>query len=220
MLLRRAGKCHHALMNISLLLAHPHPASFNHAIAQEAKDQLKANGHRVFFHDLHAEHFDPVLPAGEIPRRMPLPADISAHCAEIAAADGIVVVHPNWWGQPPAILKGWVDRVIRPGVAYEFREGDSGEGVPRGLLKARTALVFNTSNTEASRERAVFGDPLETLWRHCIFGLCGVEDFHRRMFGVVVTSTAAQRSQWLGEVRATVARLFPESGCIPRPAGV
>lgn len=55
-------------------------------------------------------------------------------------------------GQPPAILKGWVDRVIRAGVAYEFAEGDSGEGVPIGLLKAKSALVFNTSNTLEERE--------------------------------------------------------------------
>ncbi len=196
-------------MNISVILAHPDGRSFNHAIARAAVETLEENGHRVFFHDLYQERFDPLLFASEIPREADLPRDVARHCAEIAQADGIVTVHPNWWGQPPAILKGWVDRVIRPGVAYEFLEGDSGEGVPRGLLKARTAAVFNTSNTEAGRERQVFGDPLETIWKNCIFGLCGVTDFHRRMFTIVVTSTEAQRRQWLDEVRHTVGRLFP-----------
>ena len=57
-------------------------------------------------------------------------------------------------GQPPAILKGWIDdRVLRPGIAYEFIEEDSGEGVPNGLLKAKSALVFSTSNTESHREK-------------------------------------------------------------------
>ena len=93
---------------------------------------------------------------------------------EIAQAQGIVIVHPNWWGQPPAILKGWVDRVLRPEVAYRFREGDAGDGVPVGLLKAKAAVVFTTSNTPRERELASFGDPLETLWKNCIFGLCGV----------------------------------------------
>ena len=124
------------------------------------------------------------------------------------AADGLVIVHPNWWGQPPAILTGWIDRIVRPGVAYEFLEGDSGEGVPRGLLKARTAVVLNTSNTAPERERAVFGDPLETLWRNCVFGLCGVADVRRRTFGVVVASTADQRRQWLAEARALVSGAF------------
>lgn len=198
-------------MKIVVVLAHPQPGSFNHAIAHAAAERLLANGHTVAVHDLYQEGFDPVLPGGEIARAALLPAAIADHCAEIASADGIIIVHPNWWGMPPAILKGWVDRVIRPGVAYAFVEGDSGEGVPVGLLKARAALVFNTSNTEAERERAVFGDPLETIWRNCIFGLCGVERFHRRTFGVVVTSSEAQRAAWLAETAAVVDTCFPEA---------
>jgi NAD(P)H dehydrogenase (quinone) len=196
-------------MKISVILAHPTPGSFNHAIAETATEALSGNRHDVTFHDLYAENFDPLLASHEIARSAGLDATLAEHCAEIAAADGIVVVHPNWWGQPPAILKGWLDRVIRPGVAYEFLEGDSGEGVPLGLLHARTALVFNTTNTSRERERLVFGDPLETLWKNCVFGLCGVDDFHRSVFGVIVTSTAKQRTEWLKEVAQTVDRCFP-----------
>lgn len=137
---------------------------------------------------------------------------VRKHCDEMSKAEGIIIVHPNWWGQPPAILKGWVDRVIRAGVAYEFLEGDQGEGVPVGLLKAGSALVFNTSNTPEERELKVFGDPLETLWKNCIFGLCGVNVFYRKMFRVVVTSTPEERNAWLEEVKETVGRYFPKCG--------
>jgi len=196
-------------MNISIILAHPHPGSFNHAIAQTAFQQLESQGHQPILHDLVAERFDPLLPFEEIPQDAPLPVSIAAHCAEIASADGILIVHPNWWGMPPAILTGWVDRVIRPGTAYEFVGEDGGEGVPHGLLKARAALVFNTSNTPAEREQAAFGDPLERIWKDCIFGLCGVTGFHRRMFGIIVTSNDAERAQWLKEVQRTVSHHFP-----------
>jgi len=196
-------------MKISVILAHPDEGSFNHAIALTAVEQLQANGHNVFFHDLHKESFDPLLSREEISKEASLPRVITEHCREIAEADGIVIVHPNWWGQPPAVLKGWVDRVIRPGVAYEFLEGDCGEGVPNGLLKAGAALVFNTSNTEAEREKNVFGDPLESIWKNCIFGLCGVTNFYRRMFGVVVTSTDEQRKEWLDEVKRNMDTFFP-----------
>lgn len=197
-------------MNISVILAHPDKASFNHAIAATVVEQLESNGHAVFFHDLYAEDFDPVLGCEEIPKHAVLPEPVQSHCEEIQQADGIVVVHPNWWGQPPAILKGWIDRVIRPGIAYEFLEGDSGEGVPRGLLKAQAAVVFNTSNTSPKRERQVFGDPLETIWRNCVFGLCGVGEFHRRTFGMVVTSTESERKEWLEEVRSLIDGIFPK----------
>ncbi|MGD0153671.1 MAG: NAD(P)H-dependent oxidoreductase [Thermacetogeniaceae bacterium] len=196
-------------MKISVILGHPSTESFNHAIADQCIQALRGNGHEVIYHDLYQERFGPILPCEEIPRGAVLEPDIERHCAEIAAADGIVIIHPNWWGMPPAMLKGWVDRVLRPGIAYEFLEGDDGEGVPIGLLKTATAIVFNTSNTQEERESQVFGDPLDAIWRHCIFGLCGVRQFYRQMFGVIVTSTLEQRLQWLEEVQATIDRFFP-----------
>ena len=197
-------------MKVSIILAHPNPGSFNHAIGDAVMDALRENGHTILYHDLCAEQFDPVLPYGEIPRDARLDPVIGSHCAEIAAAEGIVIIHPDWWGQPPAILKGWVDRVLRPGVAYRFLEGDQGEGVPVGLLQAKVALVFNTSNTTRERELEAFGDPLERLWKDCIFSLCGVPVIHRRMFSVVVTSTEEERRRWLEDVRGLILRYFPK----------
>jgi NAD(P)H dehydrogenase (quinone) len=198
------------IMTVSVILAHPNPGSYNHAIAKVALEALQRNGHEVAFHDLYLEKFDPVLPFREIPKGAAIDAAIQRHCDEISRAAGIIVIHPNWWGMPPAILKGWVDRVIRPGVAYEFLEGDGGEGVPCGRLMAKTALVFNTSNTYPEREFLAFSDPLETLWKNCIFGLCGVNGFYRKTYSVVVTSTFEQRLAWLEETSGTVNRYFPK----------
>jgi len=196
-------------MRISVILAHPNVQSFNHAIAQAAIAELTRQGHQVVFHDLYVEEFAPILPDSEIPEEAHLSQEVALHCQEISRADGIIIIHPNWWGQPPAILKGWIDRVIRPGVAYQFGEGDQGEGVPVGLLKAKVALVFNTSNTPAEREMKVFGDPLETLWKNCIWGLCGIATVYRKMFSVIVTSTLEQRREWLKEVQDIVGQYLP-----------
>lgn len=196
-------------MNILIILGHPDPGSLNHAIAHSVRDDLAAAGHDIIFHDLYGEGFDPLLTAGEIPKSGTISQTIASHCREISRADGIIIVHPNWWGQPPAILKGWIDRVLRPGVAYRFLEGDMGEGVPDGLLAAKTALVFTTSNTPLEREMAVFGDPLEALWNRCIFPFCGIQDCRRRNFGVVATSTDGERKRWLEEVRDMVHGAFP-----------
>jgi putative NADPH-quinone reductase len=195
-------------MKILLILGHPNKGSFNHAIAAACQARLTKNGHEVIFHDLYAEKFDPVIPAGEITKSRQIDPLIQQHCDELTECGGIVVVHPNWWGMPPAIVKGWIDRVIRAGVAYRFQEGDSGEGVPVGLLKAKAAVVFNTSDTGAEREDTVFGDPLETIWRNCIFDFCGVRQFERKIFRIVVTSSPEQRRQWLDEAAATVGRIF------------
>ena len=122
---------------------------------------------------------------------------------EVTAADGYVVVHPNWWAQPPAILKGWLDRVLRQGVAYRFG--------PQGVVEllAGKRLVITTSNTPRDDELRLFGDPLENLWKNCVFGFCGVKDFVRRNFESIILSTPEQRRGWLAEVRRLVAKRFP-----------
>ncbi|MBN1368249.1 MAG: NAD(P)H-dependent oxidoreductase [Dehalococcoidales bacterium] len=196
-------------MKILVLLAHPDKTSFNHAIAEVAIETLTADEHEVAFHDLYREKFPATLPVQEIPRGASLPRIISRHCSEVVKADGIIIIHPNWWGQPPAILKGWIDRVLRPGVAYTFAEGDSGDGELIGLLKANMVMVFNTSNTPVDRELNLYGDPLETLWKNNMLISCGVKNFYRRNFGVIVTSTLKQRRIWLKEVREITNKCFP-----------
>jgi NAD(P)H dehydrogenase (quinone) len=198
------------MKDVLVILAHPDMGSFNFAIARQCVDRLSGNGYRPIFHDLYRERFDPILPAEEIPEDGTVDPAVECHCKELTRASGLVIVHPNWWGMPPAILTGWIDRVFRPGVAYRFREGDSGEGIPDGLLAGKKALVFNTSNTAPEREAAVFGDPLAAFWRTSIFGFCGITEHYRTTFSVIVTSTHEERVAWLAEAASAVDRYFPK----------
>lgn len=191
-------------MQSLIVVANPGKNSLSHAMTATAEQILRAHGHTVCSHDLYAERFDPVQATGEDRNTASSDALVEQHCAELVTADLILIFHPNWWGQPPAILKGWVDRVFRLDTAYGYPPGTGFEGTPVGLLRARCAMVFNTSNTPADREAAVFGDPLERLWKDCIFGLCGVDHFVRRMVGPVSGSSAEQRAAWLAEVGALV----------------
>lgn len=195
-------------MAISIILASPKKGSFNHAIGDTVAGELRASGYDVNYHDLYAERFDPILAAPELSRDAVLPPLIAEHCREIAEAEGIVVVHPNWWGQPPAILKGWLDRVMRQGVAYKFGTNEKGEGVSIGLLKARSVAVFNTANTPVDKELELYGDPLENLWKRCVFELCGVKRFVRRLYTSVVMSSVEQRGRWLKDAEQTVRECF------------
>jgi NAD(P)H dehydrogenase (quinone) len=187
-----------------IVIAHPSPSSFSHAMAQAAEGVLCQRGYELAWHDLYAEGFDPVQAASESANSCSSNGLVEQHCAELRRADLILIFHPNWWGQPPAILKGWVDRVFRLGTAYAYPAGVGADGTPVGLLVARHALVFNTSNTLPEREAAVFGDPLDALWRHCIFGLCGVASTVRRMYAPMASSSAEQRAAWLAEVSRLV----------------
>lgn len=193
-------------MKALLVIANPSPSSFSHAMADLAEVVLVERGCEILRHDLYAEGFNPVQPTGESSNVTSEDALVERHCRDLQQAALILVFHPNWWSQPPAILKGWIDRIFRLNTAYAYPPGEGYEGVPVGLLKARQAFVFNTSNTPAEREATVFGDPLESLWRTSVFGLCGVSRVERRVFAPVASSTPQQRKMWLAEVAELVSQ--------------
>lgn len=195
-------------MKVSVILGHPYKKSFNYAIAETVVSKLTEIGHQVFFHDLYKEGFDATMTSYELVNNISEDALIEQHCKEIARAEGIIIIHPNWWGQPPAILKGWVDRVLRKGVAYGEEIDDMGNSKPIGLLKTKVALVLNTSNTPEDYELEVFKDPLETIWKNCIFDFCGVKNFHRKMFRIIESSTLEERKEWLREAEAIINEHF------------
>lgn len=200
-------------MKVSIILGHPGRSSYCHAIADAAGAALRANGHGVLFHDLYAEGFDPLITAEESHTRVSTDPLVERHCAELAAADGLIVVHPNWWGSPPAIVKGWIDRVIRPGVAYALAAGaDGARTLHEGKLKLRSALIFNPSDSPEQVEKTKFGNTLDILWKTYIAELCGIPNMQRYVFSVMGTSTPEMRAAWLEQTRAAVARSFPASG--------
>jgi putative NADPH-quinone reductase len=197
-------------MHALSIVAHPSPDSFSHLMACVAGEVLTGLGIEVRFHDLYAEAFDPVQRVTESANTTSDDALIEVHCTDLREADLIMVFHPNWWSQPPAILKGWIDRVWRLDTAYGYPQGTGLDGVPRGLLRARAGLVFNTSNTPVERETEVFGDPLQGIWKRSVFELCGITKFVRRMYGPMASASTAQRDQWLAEVQHIVRQCYAD----------
>ncbi|MBQ9455657.1 MAG: NAD(P)H-dependent oxidoreductase [Thermoguttaceae bacterium] len=185
-------------MKALIVLAHQKPeGSFCGALAQLAKETLTAAGYEVTLKDLYAEHFDPILTADELAEPMEtLSGPIRADIQQVLDADFYVVIHPNWWGMPPAILKGWIDRAIRQGFCYAF----TAEGVIR-KLEGRKGVVFTTGNTPPEIEVSVNGDPLENLWKNIVFKTVGVDDFTRINFASVIMSTPEQRAGWLKQAK-------------------
>jgi NAD(P)H dehydrogenase (quinone) len=196
-----------AAMKASVILAHPYPLSFNHAIYETTCKTLGESKAVIYKHDLYAERFDPVLSSEELVKEESKDPLVNQYSKELIESDLLFFIHPNWWGQPPAILKGYIDRVIRPPLSYDFPLGDTGGGLPIGKLKGKTGVVFNTSNTDKDREERYFHDPLEFIWEKCIFGFCGIEKVYRKMFRIVSDSSDAERKAWLEEVKETVKRI-------------
>ena len=204
MQIRMWSAVEHKPMKILLILGHPKPNSFNGAIAEQSMAVLKKLGHEVIFHDLYQERFDPVLPADE--ENLPddaLPVFLQEHLRHFKETEGVVFVHPNWWGGPPAILRGWLDRVVRSNSCYQFTK----DGVV-SYVGGKIVQIFSTSNTPREVEMNVYGDPIENFWKTVVFGLLGTQSFERRNFESVIVSTPEERQGWLTEVAATLERRF------------
>ena len=187
-------------MTASILLAHPYPKSFNHAIFNTVQQTCEKNGVHVYAHDLYEEQFNPVLTRQELGSDKSNDPLVNQYAKELVVSDILVFIHPNWWGQPPAILKGYIDRVIRPPHAYDFPDNDSGGGLPIEKLKGKLGVVYNTSNTDEERENTYFCDPLDKIWGKCVFGFLGINRYHRRMFRIIADSSENERKAWLQEV--------------------
>jgi len=185
-----------------LVCAHPRSDSFNAGIVAAITKRLGHLGVATIIHDLYKDDFSPVLSAEEslLARgggARPAVDDLIRRCQQdLVTTDLLVVVHPNWWGMPPAQLVGWVDRVLAPDVAYKLEAGAVSE--PRPLLGFH-ALVITTGDTEPARERSVFGDPLETIWCRCILPYVGATRFERLHLTPVNGVDEDARAAWIAE---------------------
>jgi putative NADPH-quinone reductase len=198
--------------------AHPRADSFCAGLFAGVLMAAQETGVEVLRHDLYADGFDPVLTAAESlaldgpgagGRDRGAGADplVGRYQAEVATADRLVVVHPNWWGKPPAILAGWIDRVLAPDVAYKLDGGAAGE--PSGQLDL-SALVVTTGDTDHGREAREFGDPLGAMWERCVLPYVGAQHFARIHVSPVTAMTPEQRTAAIREVRAATIRLVED----------
>jgi putative NADPH-quinone reductase len=191
-------------VSILLIVSHPNPGSLNHAAADAITTALSEEGHVVHYHDLYQEHFEPVLENEEIARRFSFDEIFTRYVRELRDAPGLVLLYPDWWGMPPAILKGWIDRLFRPGLAFDF-EGPEflpKEKVP--LLSGKRALVVTTTNeTNPLSQEAMY-----SLWRERVFGYVGINQVSFKTFYNVRESSGRQRKAWLGELGDLARQLF------------
>ncbi len=132
-------------MNVLVVWAHPSEDSFTHAVAEAATNGCRRADHDVTVLDLYAIGFVPAMSAeeraayhGESPLLDPMTAD---HARLVQAADVLVFVYPTWWSGPPAIMKGWLERVLVTGVAFHF---DAAGKVRPSLTKVRRIVGIST----------------------------------------------------------------------------
>lgn len=156
-------------MNILIVKAHPSPLGHVHKIAETYADAKKAKKHDVKILDLYAkENCEEFLTFTNIREMEPLPIQKKFE-DQITWADEIVVVHPIWWGMPPAIMKNWIDLTFWVHFAYRY----SPDGAVIKMLKGKTAKVFATAGGSSWYYHFPF-IPMYSYWKLCVFWFVGI----------------------------------------------
>ena len=151
-----------------ILLASPDSASLSRALAGEIASAAADEGAETRLIDLYAERFDPVLTVEEARRRFSFDEAVQEQQQAVRDADLVVWVHPDWWGGMPALMKGWLDRVLQPGFAFSFEEESDGHFRRYPLLKGTRALAVITSDAGS-----VEPVPAADIWQKRVFSYCG-----------------------------------------------
>jgi len=157
-------------MNVLIVYAHPVPTSFTHAVLEVAKKTLAAAGHDLRVVDLYAEGFQPVMSRADreayLENTELLTSQVPEHIDNLNWAEGLVFVFPTWYFGPPAILKGWFERVWLPGVTFQPAE-EKGQ-TTSSCIQHIKRLVVITSSGSPMWWMFVVGNPCKRLFMRAL----------------------------------------------------
>jgi len=183
-----------------ILLAHPNSSSFNHAVCNAFIEGLKQAGATYEENDLYASGFNPLLAGKDFNQFEDggvLPQDVLAEQAKVDGSDGLALIYPVWWNEAPAILKGWFDRVLSKGWAYDI----SADGEFVALLKLKKVVILNTADNPIELLEDIGLNGAARLTKaEGTFMFCGAAEIDHRILGAV-SSDAEGRRRFLQEVK-------------------
>ncbi|WP_343687043.1 NAD(P)H-dependent oxidoreductase [Chryseobacterium gleum] len=185
------------MKKIAIINGHPHKDSFNFGVAEAYKLGAIASGAEVREIVIRDLDFNPNLQFG-YRKRMELEPDLLKAWEIIQWADHMVWVHPVWWGGLPALMKGFIDRLFLPGMAYKYRENSVWWDK---LLKEKTAHILTTLDQPGWYYRLFFGRPSVNQLRKSVLEYCGVKPVRVTYIGIIRNSKDEQRNQWLRKVK-------------------
>ncbi|MFM9328120.1 NAD(P)H-dependent oxidoreductase [Paenibacillus mesotrionivorans] len=182
-------------MKLLIIYTHPNHESLNGAFLQQVIKGAGENGkiEEVRVTDLYGEGFNPVLVFNKQKRRRDLDKDpeLVPYWDNIRWADKIVFIYPIWWGRPPAMLMGFIDRIFVSGFGYR----SNGGLLPEGLLKGKSVVCISTMMGPALYLRLWLNNAHKMLMRKALFNYVGMKDVRFFQFGSMESPKGKQQAK-------------------------
>ena len=169
----------------AVILAHPNRGSFNALVADAYCEAVRSRGQDAIIRDLYAMEFDPVLKDSERPRPegITFAPDVEAELTTLAGTDVFVLVYPIWFGMPPAMMKGYIDRVLGAGLTAQQIQDRLGLSLTRGR---RLVSIFSSGAGRLWLDHHGQGGALRTMFGNYLRHAFGLKDYHELHFSEMV----------------------------------
>lgn len=185
------------MKKVVIINGHPDRESFCHALQQKYKEGALEKGNEVEEITLSDMTFNPILLYG-YHKRIELEPDLLDAWKKIKEADHIVWLYPTWWGTIPALMKGFIDRILLPGLAYEYQEKSP---FPKKLLKGKTSEIISTMDTPVFYYKLVFKDIGGRMLRKNVGAFCGIKNIRKTYLATIKDSTPEKRETFLNKIK-------------------
>jgi NAD(P)H dehydrogenase (quinone) len=194
-------------MNHLIISAHPSEKSFSNYVASNLVSKSIENGWEVIWHDLYKSGFNPVLSPSDLQllKDGVTPMDIKTEQQKIASAEIISVIYPLWWASFPGILKGYIDRVLSNGFAFQY-----GKGGASGLLTEKKVILHTTmGNTVEEYQEKGLIEAFKRSQGDEVFGFCGMDVVGHYFYPQITLADEAQRDLFLSKALKVYQQFWP-----------
>lgn len=196
-------------MNILIVFNHPYEGSYCNSLLNAVQNGLKLASHSIDLIHLDKEEFNPVMSAEDLKAfrdRKPVDAQVISYQERLQNADHLIFIFPIWWELMPALMKGFIDKVIFPGLAYDYANNSNTRMKPL-LKKIKGVTVITTMNTPGFIYRWLFGNAIQRALIRGTFWKLGYKNRKWISYNRVKMVNQSKREAWLHKLEKQFSKL-------------
>lgn len=203
-------------MKVLIIYNHPYEGSYCNAILEKVKKGLKQGGHDIDVINLDHDNFDPVMRAKDLKAFVTasknpneayelLDPHVKDYKIRLETAEHLIFIFPIWWELMPALTKGFIDKLIFPGIAYDYN--DKGNRMINRLKSLKGVTMITTMNTPKVFYRLLFGNAIKKSVLLGTFWKIGIPNRKWISLNYVKFCSQKKRETWLYKIEQTFRNL-------------